>query len=234
MTASQMHYEFKIGLDKIDSLAYPNLIAEEIDVFLNSAVDEFISQRAYGNNIRKQGIEETQKRLDDLRNITKSYNTTTFINTPNNKPNGVFVNLPSDYRHALQEDCTISYTDCHNQTVSDIGKVIPITHDRYNKIIKDPFNKPTNDKILRLAYEGDTFELISTANSTITNYSLRYLRKPAVITNGPSYQTPVAMINCDLSESTHREIIKLAIIRALSNIESPRVEIARREFLEME
>lgn len=231
MLVSQMHNEFKIGLDKVDSLSSPNFIAEEIDTILNTAQEEFITQRAYRNNPRKQGVEETQKRIDDLKNITANYTTTTFTNNSSNKPNAVFVNLPTNYRHALQEDVIVSYTDCNNTAATTITQVKPITHDRYNKLIRDPFNKPSKDLVLRLALEKsagiERFELI--CPNTITNYNLRYLRQPIKIQYGTQYQVPTTNQNCELSEHTHREIIAIAIKNTLEDIESPRYQSTKNE-----
>jgi hypothetical protein len=231
MTVAQMHIEFKIGLDKVDSLSSPNFIPEEIDIILNNAQEEFITQRAYRNNPRQQGVEETQKRIDDLKNIVSNYSTTTFVNLASNKPNGVFVNLPTNYRHALQEEVIVSYTDCTNTTTTGIATIKPITHDRYNKLIRDPFNKPTNTVVLRLAIEKvstqERFELI--CPSTITTYNLRYLRQPQAIRYGTRYQTPTTDLNCELSDHTHREIIAIAVKNTLEDIESPRYNSTKSE-----
>ena len=37
MTSLEMSQIFKVRLDKIDSLNYPNILPEEIDLFLNQA-----------------------------------------------------------------------------------------------------------------------------------------------------------------------------------------------------
>ena len=61
-----MHIEFKLGLDKTDSLNYPNFEPEEIDLWLNRAQDRFVKTR-YVHNNKTETFEETQKRTDDLR-----------------------------------------------------------------------------------------------------------------------------------------------------------------------
>ena len=101
MNVSQMHYHFKLGLDKVDSLSSPNFLSEEIDVLLNQAQAQIIENRAYGNNIKGESVEETQKRLDDLKNLTTNYETSTFTNDTSNKPSGVYVTLPTDYLRKL-------------------------------------------------------------------------------------------------------------------------------------
>lgn len=238
MTVAEMHSEFKIGMDKVDSLSYPNLLPEEIDTLLNISQEKFIKQRAYGNNIRRQGLEETQKRLDDLKNIIANFETVIFTNTSSNKPNGVFVELPTSYQYAMEEEVDVIYTDCKGELSTKRVEVIPVTHDRYNRTIKDPFNKPFEDLVIRLGYGinngNESFELVSNGNVTVGTYYLRYLMKPVKIQYGTQYQTPLADQDCILSDHTHREIIAIAIKDALENIESGRYPTTRQELNDIE
>lgn len=233
-----MHNEFKIGLDKVDSLSHPNFLAEEIDIFLNQAQDKFVKQRAYGNNPRRLGLEETQKRLDDLRNIITPFESSTFITNSSNKPNGTFVNLPADYQFAMEEETTISFTDCNGNTATKRIDVVPTTHDRYNKLKRDPFHKPDNSEVHRLGFNeisgAATFELITGEGNTVTIYYLRYLRTPVEIQHGSQYETPVADVDSELSDHTHREIVAIAVKDALEDIESPRYPTNKNELNEIE
>lgn len=223
MTITEAHIEFKIRYDKTDSLNYPNFLPEEIDVFLNNAIEKFIEQRAYGTNAKRLGLEETQKRDDDLRNIIKNSAITPNAATSNNKPHGRFISLPTDYRHAIQEEATVNYIDCTGATASKRVEVIPTTHDRYNRTIKDPFNKPYEDQIIRLIFQGDVFELVSDATTQVTTYHLRYVATPTKVRYGTTYSTPTTDIQFTLAEHCHREIISMAVEMALENVESRRL-----------
>lgn len=238
MTVQEMHTQFKLGVDKVDSLSVPNFLVEEIDTFLNNAQEQFIEQRAYGTNPKRQGLEETQKRLDDLKNISKNFESTVFIQNTENKPNGVFVSLPSDYRHAMEEEVSIQYEDCNGNIVNERPEVVPTTHDRYNRIIKDPFNKPDRSVVYRLGYGivsgNETFELIPSPSETINNYYLRYTREPQRIQYGSLYPTPIADQDSELSNHTHREIVAIAVKNALEGIESPRYPTNKNELNEIE
>lgn len=217
MTVQEMHIAFKLELDKTDNLEYPGYRPEEIDYWLNRSITEIIKQRFTGNNTRRESVEETEKRRDDLRNITKDYNISVFTSSIANKPNGVFVALPSDYYFALSEEASIAYPDCHGNETEDRVPVRAITHDRYNKMIRDPFNKPDKTEIFSLPYEGSTNEIIvGNSTTTLSAYYLRYIRKPATV----SLQ---GNISCDLSEQLHPEIVIYAANMAIENIESPRV-----------
>ncbi len=218
MTIQEMHIAFRLEADKTSSLEYPDFQPEEIDYWLNRAIQDVTKQRYTGNNPKKESVEETQKRRDDLRNITKNKVITVFSYDPLlNKPNGVFVDLPSDYYYALSEEVTLRYPDCHGTNVEKRIIAKPITHDRYNKLVRDPFNTPYEEEIFSLPYEDMRNELV-TGETThqVTAYHLRYLRKPATV----NYFTNTT---CDLSEHLHSEIVTYAVNLAIENIESPRV-----------
>lgn len=231
MNIAEMHIEFRAGLDKTNSLSYPDFRPEEIDLWLNKSIDSTVKQRYGGTNLKGSSVEETQKRRDDLRGITKDYHTTIIAPTSSeNKPNGHFVSIPSNYWFALEEECEIEYNDCNGKPITDRVNVKSITHSRYDKIINDPFNKPDKTEVLCLPIEdgvaGMRNELISDG-STIKAYYMRYIRRPAKVSLNPA-------VNCDLSEHLHREIVDYAVNLVLENIESPRfqtqnVQISRNE-----
>ena len=234
MTVKVMQEEFKLGVDKILSLNAPGFTAEEIDTLLNNAQEEFIEQRAYRTNPKGTGLEEDQKRRDDLRALIKNYSTTAFSNTANNKPNGKFIALPVDYRHSIQEEVTINYIDCNKDTRSKVVTVTPVTHDRYNKIVNDPFNKPYEDEVIRLDYEGNVFELITDGTYSLTKYFLRYLKEPRRIQYGTQYVIPTTDVDSELASHTHRELVSAAVTSALENIESNRYPTKKRENITVE
>tara|TARA_Y100000004_G_scaffold62249_4_gene69724 strand:- start:2859 stop:3536 length:678 start_codon:yes stop_codon:yes gene_type:complete len=225
MSIDEMHKEFMILIDKADSGGAPSFLPSEIDVFLNAAIERFVSKRAFGNNPRRTTFEEDQKRRDDLRNLILQDT----INPENvdlsgaNKINGIFVRLPRNYRHAINEEAQIELSDRSLHTVS----VKPITHDRYNKIIDDPFNKPEQHTVYRLDYSGDRFELICGEGTRLSKYYLRYIKHPNVVDYSDNK-------GCDLSEHTHREIVRMAVLEALENIESPRYQSSKIELNEIE
>lgn len=217
MTITQMHIEFLILIDKSNSLAYPDFQPEEIDLFLNKAQETIVKQRFTGNNLKKDSVEETQKRDDDLRNLTRSFSVIVPPgSTPDNKPNGRFVGLPTNpkYWFTLQDEVSV-VTDCGTQRIP----LKTITHDRYNKIINDPFNKPGDDFAIKLFVDTDKIEIITGgSNATTTNnitYYLRYISKPTEMSLSNN-------ISCELAEHIHREILDLAVNMALEDIESER------------
>lgn len=234
MLIQDFHRNFKIGLDKIDSLGYPDILPEEIDVFLNNNILKFINQRLYGNNPRGENFEETQKRFDDLITLVKSDILTPIaFSSVFDKPNSATVDIPTDYLHMINEEVDIQFNDCNNGQENRRIRVIPITHDKYNDIIKDPFNKPNHNKVIRLGYDNK-LELISSTDSIILFYYIRYIRKPASVRYGTIYPTPTTDVQCDLPESVHQEILDLAILDCLEKIESQRLGSSAELIKQME
>ena len=89
-----------------------------------------------------------------------------------------------------------------------------VQHDDIFKLIEDPFNKTKysspltvmRDKRLDI-YSDDTF---------ITDkVRITYLKRPEIVDLGNQ-------VNCDLPESTHEEICKLAVLSILEEISDPR------------
>jgi len=226
-----MQTEFRLMIDKGESFDIPSFLETEIDIFLSIAQDKFITKRAFGNNVRKTMFEEEEKRRDDLRTLIKSASPIITPNQDGTKPNGAFAALPEDYRHAVNEEAII-YTTGVSGSSRRVG-VKPITHDRYNKIIDDPFNKPEKDTVYRLGYGGpnsiNQFELICGEGQYVDTYILRYLKHaPNIVSYGDALQ------NCILPDHTHREIVRMAVVEALENVEQPRYQSSKIELNEIE
>lgn len=222
MNLDRMVLEFKVEVDKVDSFNSANFLQEEIDIILQNAYEAFIETRMSGLNIHKTGFEETQKRIDDLKGLMKTYNSTTFSTSSESLNNSVFVDLPSDYRHAIQETV---FPVCSSDIVNPKEiEVIPIKHGMYNRLLKNPFSAPSTNKVLRLAYQNK-HELIY-KDININAYRLRYIKEPLKI-DVAQIRTPIGLNGTDsieLDESTHREIVQIAARMALQNINSPRYQ----------
>jgi hypothetical protein len=215
MTIQVMHDIFKFEMDKLDSLNYPNFLEEEIDLLLNQAQERFVKQRYGTTNAKKESYEETQKRIEDLKNITINAILTPLANASDNiDPNASFVNLPSDHWFIVQERVKVSYPDCRGNYIDKYLEVRPIQHNEFSKIISDPFKKPNISKVLRLMENGRV-ELIYAPEVVISDYRLRYIKKPVEVSLANN-------IDCELSEHTHSEIVAEAVRIALEGIEAKR------------
>ena len=104
-----MHIAVNLGVQKIGSFQVDNLLPEEIDHELNLAQRRFIKQRysPLGNPKRK-GFEQSQKRLDDLRNLVEdafmprlSYMGAVYYSAPIGDVLAYRIKFPTDYMHLI-------------------------------------------------------------------------------------------------------------------------------------
>ena len=72
MDIQSMHTAVQQGVDKINSFQADSLLPQEIDLELNKSIMRFVNLKYGKNNIYRQGFEESQKRIDDLRNLVTS------------------------------------------------------------------------------------------------------------------------------------------------------------------
>jgi len=152
MTVQEMHYELKLKLNKIDTQDYSNLLVPEIDWYLNESQTVFIKQRYGTTNIKRQGFEESQKRIDDLKTLvvkedplipTATTMTASTISTTSDV--GTYKAdlsaLAYDYMFLLRITCQGTKTSCQSGTKRLWG--IQVQHDDLDTVLYDPFYKPS-------------------------------------------------------------------------------------------
>jgi hypothetical protein len=78
MTITEMHIAINQGLQKINSFQVDIFLPQEIDLEINKNIERFVAQRySKLSNIKRQGFEESQKRIDDLRTLVVEYSSKT-------------------------------------------------------------------------------------------------------------------------------------------------------------
>lgn len=223
MTIQEMHLAFDLEVDKTQDYEYPSFLAEQKDYWLNKAQDVFVKSRAFGNNLKKEGFEETQKRIDDLRTIVKKTSV-----TPAKTGNEYINVLPNDYLYLVRHQCTVVSQSCGTKVVGGNQ----VRHDALNMLVEDPFWKPDKDEPLYY-FEGDLIQL-GASDFNITNTALTYIRKYNKLQHGTAYIQPTTDIDCELPEHTHQEIVSLAANMVLENIESQRYQTNLNELTKTE
>lgn len=216
MTITEFHTEVKVRLDKMDSLQLPNILTSELDLFLNQAQDRIVKQRYGITNPKRQGYEESQKRTDDLKAITRTAVLVPLAYTIDNiDSNARFFTLPADYWFIVQERANITYPCGDTNTTVDV-EVRPIEHNEFSKSIYDPFKKPNTRKVLRLM-ENSQSEIITDSTTTLNSYRIRYIKKPVRM----SYTLSVTS---ELSDHLHTEIVDECVKIILENVEANRLK----------
>jgi len=234
MTVSQMHTAFRLELDKVNSLQYPDFTSIEVDYWLNRAIREFVKTRYSGLNPKREGFEQTQKRIDDLRTLVREVTVPCTI-IGSIKPHGfvltdgfsnVEFSTAGSYWLSLGEEVDLMLPG----SIRIVSGVTEVTADEYRFALDNPYSPHivhyNQAKPLRLFY-NNTIEFISDGTYSVLNAYVRYIKAPIIVV----YST---LIDCDLPEHTHDEIVSLSVRLALENIEQPRYQSYAQEVAAME
>ena len=221
-----MHRAFRLNLDKSSSLVgNPDFLPEEIDFWLNEAQERFVKQRVFGNNLRKEALEQGQKRVDDLKTLICTYYGTSLSASSlgsNVKETLIPVSATAPYLFYLDSALHGSVTS----NVLQCGQVIS-TKD-LSKYVADSINTPYIRRPLVYFYNSvgtnanQTIAFIYSSEFVPYTVDITYIKKPKVLTytTVSGYQTNTP----DLPEETHKEIVNLAVQLVIENIESSRVQ----------
>lgn len=218
MTDRQFQIEFERRLQLMDpELVRTNkLNSNTIFSFINEAIDKFYKTRYSGINSKSEGFEQSQKRIDDLRNLVASFKYTTEIV----EEDSVFkVELPEDYVLLLGDTAGIvpldEYSNCwkfddngdYVIAKSDTIEATIETLDRQlNNSLSEHLLKYNTAKPLRLLH-GNQIWLFTDGKYRIQEYTITYLRKPEYLNSENITNTEYT----SLPEHTHMEIVKIAV-----------------------
>lgn len=230
MTIAEAHNEFRQAGDRLDSSNIPDMLVEQVDYFLNEASVRFVKTRYSGNNESRMSFEENQKRTEDTKTLViTEFPTVSSVLTETNVFQGNLSSLYVD--EAFTTISTKQYwffVRCRARVVSSgctstYNKVLLYQHDDLDDILEDPFKKPSLNELVGY-FESSNLYVVCPSNVTIDKIKLTYIKKPITVIYGTQYPTPTLDVNFDLPEHTHKEIIQLAVVIALENIESKRLE----------
>lgn len=141
MTIAQLHYDFKMKLDKVDSMSREDFNPAEIDWLLYEASWVWVKNRYGQNNPKQSGFETSQKRITDLANLHVTYPEQPPISATKLNNFLFEVNLSSfEYEYFLltKLDATITKGSCTKQAY----EIKEIQTDDLQEFLRDPFNKP--------------------------------------------------------------------------------------------
>lgn len=226
LNTQELHYDFKLKLDKIDSLSMPDFNIAQIDWLLNEAQDVFTKQRYQINNVYQSGFEASQKRYDDLKSL--------HIKFPL-QPALTLTNLSGVYELALS-DLEYDYWFLTRATVETFDQdacvhtaIVKMTQsDDLSEALRDPFNSPHGEEI-----PGNFGRSSSGTGSSLYLYPgtlvlgrayVEYIKRPRkMYVSAYTYidGTTTTPQDCELPEHTHSEIVDIAVQLASSITQNP-------------
>lgn len=217
MNIFEMHMAVKLGLDKSSGLELPAFEPEEIDYWLNEAQMQIIKQKAFGNNFRGEGFEDSVKRIDDLTTLVVESNEITIL------PHPFYENVGYIPINSLNNTDEV-YMFFVGATVKFVGTgtvvtALPVKQEDIKNLIETDFNKPYIKNPFVYFYDNKIGVIYDPYKETSSIY-VKFIKKPKTLvrTAPAEYQTNV----CELPEQVHTEVVALTVSMLLENIESER------------
>lgn len=213
----QINFERRLQLMDPELVNNNKLNSDTIFAFLNEAIDKFYKTRYSGINAKSEGFEQSQKRIDDLRNLVKSATFTTEIFK---QGNSYRVTLPDDYVFLLGDTAGIQPSDDYNDPCWEIdedGNYVVKRNDtieasvetldrQLNNSLSEHLLKYSTARPLRLI-QGNEVLLFTDGKYKVSEYSLTYLSRPKYLDSKNITNTEYT----SLPEHTHMEIVKIAV-----------------------
>ncbi len=217
MTLKEFSNEFDVLYNNIMSNASPGLNEYEKSVFLTQAQDEIVIGLYNGTLPQYGSFEETEELrnyLDSLLNkehvpLSSIYNDL--------KYKSVYCILPSNLLFIIHERAVLISVE---QGTEKEYEIIPTTHDNLNHMLKNPFSGILSNRVLRLNKSTKTVELIFNRTIDFNVYIITYLKnpKPIILDDisilGAKIKGLDVPTSCELHESIHLLILKLAVQKA--------------------
>lgn len=215
--------EFDVLYNNIMSNASPGLDEYEKSVLLTKAQEEIVKN--YYNpkgNKYGEGLDDSLKRQIDFSSLIK-VSKGTFIPSPSftlDSRSKVFT-LPSDLFIVINEAVT---------TNKGTKQIIPISYTEYVRLMSKPYKEPFKYqawRIISTSSDEITTEIIVNSNEEITDYIIRYIKRPSpIITVDLSSEYEGLTINgissiseCELNPILHQEILQRAVELAKATYE---------------
>lgn len=211
--------EFDVLYNNIMSNAAPGLDEYEKSVFLTKAQEEIVKNHFNPNgNKYREGLDDSPKRQIDFSELIKVGEGVITDTSPLTFDKRAKVyNLPEDIFIIINESI---------ETDKGPRQLIPISYSEYTRLMSKPYKEPVKYQAWRLittSANNITVELIANSNESITQYKVRYIKKPTPIITADLSEYGDVTINgisniseCELNPNIHQEILQRAVELAKS------------------
>lgn len=216
MTVSEIHKAFKVQMDKnAEAVAFggcPAFLPEEIDLFLNQAFIEIISNKFTGQNVLQTPFEGSVKRIADLEGLVKT-DSNVSLTLASNTNVLTLENFSNDNSRMFYVTSILHFNDQSSTCTL-------VSHEDARRFLKAYNNDPWIDTPV-VTLEDNKLKVMIDTHSMNSPYTIdiTYVSFPPIIDS--------ANANTDINVVPDRvlyEVINRATVIALENIESKRTE----------
>lgn len=220
MTRNKILEKFQIEYDKeAITSSYPSLTIKEIATILDKAYLALIAQKLTGNNPRRASFESDIKAVEDIRPLLKTENVLKADNINNDIKNQQCFQLPTKNNGQSNMLYFIQATAKIGQITHTVSL---ISHNNAQNFFETESNKPwikntvcyIERNIIAILYD-------SYKHNGVDSLSITYIQKPGLFNDNISNDMFTG--DFELNDTMAEELINLAIIMALENVESPRL-----------
>ena len=221
MTTQEFSNEFDVLYNNIISNQAPGLDEYEKSVFLTKAQLEVLKNHfnPKGNKYG-EGFDDNPKRQVDFSTLITSAKPSAYTSSSYVKfdDRSLLYKMPSDILIMLNET-GVSTVDGVTRLIS----IIPIDFAEYSRLMSKPYKQPLKNQGWRLFQSTGGIDFVSEVivkyNSTLTDYKIRYVRrpKPIVLANladeysNISIEGVSTISECELDPILHSEILQRAV-----------------------
>lgn len=227
MTTQEFSNEFDVLYNNIKSNQAPGLDEYEKSVFLTKAQLEILKN--YFNpkgNKYGQGFDENAKRQIDFSTLITVAKPSLYTPTDDYvkfDDRSQLYKMPSDILLVLNET-GINTVDKVKRLIS----IVPMNYEEYARLMSKPWKQPLKNQGWRLFQSAGEVDFISEVvikyNSTLTDYKIRYVKrpKPIILANLADEYSNVSIeglntvTECELDPILHPEILQRAVELAKS------------------
>lgn len=197
-TVSDWSRAFNILWNNIMSDAAPGISDYEKGVFLTQAqiaiVKDYFSAKA---NTLGEGFDDSSRRQGDFIKLIKSC-----PGSNSGSGSGVPPMIPDDLMFILNEEA---------ERDGKPASVVALSWLEYARLMKKPYKKPPKGVVWRLITDNDIKLIPEDAESS---YVMRYVAKPTPIVLTGTNISATDVVDCDLPEHLHDEILQRAVMLA--------------------
>lgn len=229
MNNSDLHIAFKIELDKnalnIGIGGCPAFTPEEIDYWLFSGYVALINQKVSGLNQLQQPFEGSNKRTADIQSLVRTDKNLLLQEDEDTNTvyyNGFIRDADGNQKRMYPISATIKFT---NNNKLNYANASLISHEQAKKYRSTYNNRPWVKEPVYIMEDDSIIVFIDKLSMTNPfTLDLTYIKYPNKIDYKEFLENP------EIPEYVQYEMIKLAAVMALANIESPRVQTSSEIF----
>lgn len=207
MTIQEMHQLFRVVGQQMGMQTIRAILPEEIDVFLNMAINEKVREVLLSNVTLNEGtklmINNNTSPINYIRTLYKQYVVENIMLLDNTFP---VTNLDAMYFTSF----AVVYAD-------NVQKGCRLVEpDRINDILMDFCSAPTKNEPVVVMYTTQANDLVAQIyndNEGIYKLIINYISNPVKVAFDKN-------ISCDLPEYTHNEIVQLAVQKYFNSVGS--------------